>query len=411
MKPRATLLTHASQLLTLRGEAAPRRGQAMRDLGIIDDGALLMEDGKIAAVGTTDELRKQAMPAEEINCRGKVVLPGFVDSHTHPVFAAPRLIDFEKRISGASYEEVAEAGGGIRSSIRGVRESSAEQLAEKVLAALQEMAAQGSTTVEAKSGYGLDVDSELKSLEAIRQAAERWNGTVVPTLLAAHVVPSEHRDNPDEYVRIVCEEIVPRVAAQKLATYVDVFCERGAFTAEQSRAILYAAVANGLRTRIHIGQLTHTALNPFAEFHCASFDHMDHLADADIAWLAKTDAVATLLPAANYFLGLSTFPPARKLIDNGAAVALATDYNPGTSPTTSMPFVLSAGCTHMKMSPAEAITAATINGACALNLQGQKGSLEPGKDADIAIFDAQDYREIPYWFGSNHCWQTLLRGK
>jgi imidazolonepropionase len=272
------------------------------------------------------------------------------------------------------------------------------------------MAAQGTTTVEVKSGYGLDLVSELKSLEAIQHAAQDWQGTVVPTLLGAHVVPPEFRHNPDEYVRLVCEEMISAAAQRKLAEYVDVFCERGAFTPQQSVRILRAAVAHGLKTRIHVGQLTHTALDLFAEFGPASLDHLDHLTDADVAWLAKTDTVATLLPAANYFLGLSTFPPARKLIDSGAAVALATDYNPGTSPTTSMPFVLSVACTHMKMSPAEAITAATINSASALNLQHSKGSIEPGKDADLAIFDATDYRELPYWFGVNRCWKTLMGG-
>ena len=438
MTPRATLLTHASQLLMLQGSAAPRRGPAMTDLGIIEDGAVLIKDGRITAAGTTDELRPHSKNTEEIDCRNKVVLPGFVDSHTHPVFATPRLIDFEKRVAGASYEEIAAAGGGIRASIHGVRESSADKLAHHVLHALNEMSAYGTTTVEAKSGYGLDLASELRSLEAIRQAAQHWQGTLVPTLLGAHVVPPEFRDNLDEYVRIVCDEMIPAAARpvpqslsrarrgirapqlganlgndtpQKLAAYVDVFCERGAFTPEQSLRILRAAVAHGLKTRIHVGQLTHTALELFSEFHCASFDHLDNLSDADIAWLAKSDTVATLLPAANYFLGLTTFPPARKLIDSGVAVALATDYNPGTSPTTSMPFVLSVACTHMKMSPAEAITAATINGACALNLQHKKGSLEPGKDADIAIFDAQDYREIPYWFAVNRCSKTILGGR
>ena len=432
MKPCATILTHASQLLTLRGDTVPRRGAAMRDLGIIEDGAMLIADGKIAAVGTTDELRRvpqslsrarrgirapqlganlgNSESVEEIDCRDKVVLPGFVDSHTHPVFAAPRLIDFEKRISGASYEEIAQAGGGIRASIRGVRESSTEQLADHVLRAVNEMSAYGTATIEAKSGYGLDFESEIKSLEAIRNAAERWPGTVVGTLLGAHVVPPAHRDNPDEYVRVVCERMIPMVVRHKLAEFVDVFCERGAFTPEQSVRILRTAVASGLKTRIHVGQLTHTALELFAEFRPASVDHLDHLTDADIAWLANTDTVATLLPAANYFLGLSTFPPARKLIDSGAAVALATDYNPGTSPTTSMPFVMSVACTHMKMSPAEAIAAATFNGACALGLQHRKGSLAPGKDADVAIFEATDYRELAYWFGVNRCRQSLLNG-
>ena len=272
------------------------------------------------------------------------------------------------------------------------------------------MAEQGTTTVEAKSGYGLSIQSELKSLEAIQQAAERWPGTVIATLLGAHVVPREYRDKPDEYVRIVCEEMIPKAAQRKLAEFVDVFCERGAFTPAQSARVLQAAVDHGLKTRAHVNQLTATRLDAFTKFHPASFDHMDFVSDADISALAKLDTVATLLPAANYFLGLGTFPPARKLIDSGVAVALATDYNPGTAPTTSMAFVLSVACTHMKMSPAEAITAATFNGACALGLQHCKGSLEPGKDADIAIFEAADYRELAYWFGVNRCRHTFLNG-
>ena len=276
--------------------------------------------------------------------------------------------------------------------------------------ALREMAAYGSTTVEAKSGYGLSFESETKSLRAIRVAAEQWPGTVVSTLLGAHVVPPEYRNDPEAYIAIVCEQMIPAVAEQKLASYVDVFCERGAFTPQQSARILRAAVDHGLKTRVHVCQLSAAKLAPLLEFHPASFDHMDFVSDADIAILAKSNTVATLLPAANYFLGLDRFPPARKLIEGGVAVALATDYNPGTSPTPAMPFVLSAACTHMKMSPAEAIAAATINGACALELQHRKGSLEPGKDADIALFDADDYRELAYWFGVNRCTRVLLGG-
>jgi imidazolonepropionase len=489
-----TLLVHASQLLTLSGGiGGPRRGPQMRELSIVQDSAVLIADGKIVAVGTTDEvakhelLRAKLSQVEEIDCSGKVVLPGFVDSHTHPVFTAPRLLDFEKRTAGASYEEIAGAGGGIRASLRGVRESSKEVLAAHVLSALQEMAAHGTTTVEAKSGYGLSLEAELKSLEAIGEAAHQWPGTVVPTLLGAHVVPPEYRHNPEEYVCIVCEEMIPAVAGRgtqgaqansrsldsrppgpqrrrageekralarddkdkgeeadgaakaaplqsdsrgapehapvesqslhrrgersaRLADFVDVFCERGAFTMEQSQRILRAAVEHGLGVRAHICQLTPAQLAPLLEFHPASLDHLDFVSNQDIAALAKLDTVATLLPAANYFLGLDKFPSARKLIDSGVAVALATDYNPGTSPTTSMPFVLSVACTHMKMLPAEAIVAATYNGACALRLQGRKGSLEPGKDADISIFEAADYRELAYWFAVNRCERVLTAG-
>jgi imidazolonepropionase len=407
------LLTHASQLLTLRGgDRGPRRWTQLCELAIIEDGAVLIAGEKIAAVGTTDEIAKHelARKADEINCSGKVVLPGFVDSHTHPVFTAPRLIDFEKRIAGASYEEIAASGGGIRASLRGVRESSKETLAAHVLHALEDMAAQGTTTVEAKSGYGLSFEAEIKSLEAIREASSQWPGTVVATLLAAHVFPPEYRENHDEYVRLICEEMIPAVSKRKLAEFVDVFCERGAFNMQRSERILRAAVDHRLGVRAHVCQLSLTNLAPLIGLHPASLDHMDVVTDDDISLLAKVDTVATLLPAANYFLGLRSFPPARKLIDSGVAVALATDYNPGTAPTPSMPFVLSAACTHMKMSPAEAITAATYNGACALHLQSRKGSLEPGKDADIAIFDAKDYRELAYWFGVSRCCDTILRG-
>lgn len=412
MKPSSpVLLTHAAQLLTLRGPT-PRRGNHMLDLGIIPGGAMLLHSGAIVAVGTTDEVTRHTLAAnaEEIDCSGKVVLPGFVDSHTHPVFTAPRLVDFEKRIAGASYEEIAEAGGGIRSSLQGVHASSAGQLAQHVTRALEEMAKQGTTTVEAKSGYGLNFESEMKSLQAIKLAAQSWHGTVIPTLLGAHVVPAEYRGDRERYVAIVCEQMIPAAAEGKLAEYVDVFCEKGAFTIEESAQILRAAIEHGLRTRVHVCQLTQAELSPLLDLHPDSLDHMDYVSDADLPALATSNTVATLLPAVNYFLGLDHFPPARKLIDAGVAVALATDYNPGTSPTPSMPFVLSVACTHMKMAPAEAITAATINGACALNLQHRKGSLEPGKDADVAVFDVADYRELAYWFGVNRCERVYLRG-
>src|ERR1039458_7057835 len=328
----------------------------MRELGLIEDGAVLIAEGKIVAVGTTHEVATHELliskPAhvDEIDCCGKVVLPGFVDSHTHPVFTAPRLIDFEKRIAGASYEEIAEAGGGIRASLRGVRDARRQELAAHIVRGLDEMAQHGTTTVECKSGYGLSFAAEMKSLEAIREASHQWPGTVVPTLLAAHVVPPEHRENPEEYVRIICEDMVPNAAKLKLASFVDVFCERDAFTMEQSQRILRTAVDHNLGVRAHVCQLTPAKLVPLLEFHPASLDHMDFVSDEDVAVLSKLDTVATLLPAANYFLGLESFPPARRLLDSGVAVALATDYNPGTSPTASMPFVLSVACTHMKMS-------------------------------------------------------------
>jgi imidazolonepropionase len=414
------LLVNIGQLLTLRDAAAnsgPRRGSALQELGIIQDGAVLCLGGKIVSVGTTRDalrdpwLKKNRRKVTEIDCGGKVVLPGFVDSHTHPVFVGPRLVDFEKRIEGASYEEIAAAGGGIRSSLEAVRKATKSALIAKVVTALQEMASYGTTTVEAKSGYGLTVESELKSLEAIKTAAARWPGTVVSTLLGAHVVPKEFQGCSQKYVEIVCKEMIPAASRRKLAQFVDVFCDQGAFTAEETEQIFVAAEKHGLSVRAHMGQLSETALRPFLRFHPASFDHMDHVNGDDVAALAKHDTVATLVPGANYFLGMKDYPNARRLIDAGVPVALATDYNPGTSPTVSMPMAMSLACTHMKMSPAEAVVAATINGAWALRLAGRKGSIEPGKDADLAVFDVTDYREIPYWFGANHCSATVLNGE
>ena len=416
---RALLLVNISQLLTLRsasGNSGPRRGSELQELGIIKDGAVLCSGGKIvSACKTKDALRdpwlkRNRKKIVEIDCAGQVVLPGFVDSHTHPAFVTPRLVDFEKRIAGATYEQIAEAGGGIRSSVEAVRKAGKKLLVEKVLDALHEMAEQGTTTVEAKSGYGLTVEAEIKSLTAIQRAAAKWPGTVIPTLLGAHVVPREFQGRAQEYVELVCKQMIPRVAKRKLAQFVDVFTDRGAFTAEDTEKIFDAAKNHGLGVRAHACQLTETALQPLLRFGVASFDHMDHVSDADIKGLARLETVATLVPGANYFLGLEKFPPARKLIDSGVAVALATDYNPGSSPTASMPFVLSLACTHLKMSPAEAIAAATINGAWSLRLQERKGSIEPGKDADVAVFDVGDYREITCWVASNRCAFAVLNG-
>ncbi|MFB3917313.1 MAG: amidohydrolase family protein [Terriglobales bacterium] len=440
------LLTHIRQLLTLCGPAGPRRGRALSELGIIEDAAVLCVGGKIVSAGSLGQaardpwLKNFKTRVREMDCRGKVVLPGFVDSHTHPVFAAPRLNDFEKRIAGATYEEIAKSGGGIVSSMAGVRRATRAALAKNVLHAFRQMAAQGTTTVEAKSGYGLSLAAELKSLAAIRDAARRWPGTVVPTLLGAHVVPPEFGKRRGEYVQLVSERMIPQVASRHWADFVDVYCERGAFSLAEARQIFASAERHGLGIRVHVCQLSAANISALLQdgsvsvpagsreqrrasrppglpprtaalrFQPASLDHLDCIQDEDIPLLAKSNTIATLMPGSNYFLGLEKYPPARKLIEAGVAVALASDYNPGTSPTPSMPFVLSLACTQMKMLPAEAIAAATINGAHALRLAHRKGSIEPGKDADLAVFDAEDYREIPYWFGTNRCDAVVLNG-
>jgi imidazolonepropionase len=413
----ALLLVDIGQLVTMRSTVdGPRRGASLSEIGIIEDAAVLCVGGKIVSVGTTKDalrdpwLRKNRKKVVEIECAARVVLPGFVDSHTHPVFTHPRLVDFEKRISGASYEEIAEAGGGIRSSIAGVREASKSALAQKISATLADFARHGTTTVEAKSGYGLSLVSEVKSLEAIRAAARAWPGTVVPTFLGAHVIPPEYHGRSQQYVDLVCNEMIPVIAKRKLARFVDVFCERGAFSAGETARIFAAAEEHSLAVRAHLGQLSETRLEPLLRYRPASLDHMDHVNDADLTALAQSDTVATFVPGANYFLGLSKYPDARQFIEAGVAIALATDYNPGSSPTLSMPMAMSLACTQMKISPAEAIAVATINGAWALRLAERKGSLEPGKDADLAVFEVSDYREIPYWFGINRCVLTIMDG-
>lgn len=418
----AILLVNIGQLLTLKPEVThprgPRRGPEMRELGLVEDAAVLCDGGKIVAAGKWREVRRSQWfdsnprrKVREVNCRKRVVLPGFVDAHTHPAFAAPRLADFEKRISGASYEEIARVGGGIRSSVEAVRKAKKSELAGRILTDLRRMAQQGTTTVEAKSGYGLSLEAEFKSLEAIRTAARQWPGTVVPTLLGAHVVPKEYTQKPEAYVREVITRMIPRVARRKLARFVDVFCDHGAFSMADTERIFAAARKHGLGVRAHICQFDADPVWPLLQYGPASLDHMDHVLDEDLPQLERHNTIVMLVPASNYFLGTGNYPPARKLISAGVAVALATDYNPGTSPTASMPLVLSIACTQMRMTPAEAISAATINGAHALGLGERKGTVETGKDADLALFDVSDYREICYWFGSNLCSATVAIGR
>ena len=412
----ALLITGISQLLTLCGRV-PRRGAALSQLGIIEDGALLIRDALIAAVGrrANVEALPEALSAEKFDLGGRVVLPGFVDSHTHLIHAASRAEEYELRVGGASYEEIARKGGGILNSVKQLRSAPADALAQRALAALRQFAAHGTTTIEAKSGYGLDIASELKILATQRELCSEQPVEIVSTFLGAHVAPAEYRRKPDgaeRYTALVADRMLPEVARTGLAEFCDVFCERGAFTVAQARRILTAGKTLGLGPRIHAEQFTHTgAARLGIELGAASCDHLEKINSTDIRALAKSNTVATLLPGCDFHLGSRHYAPARGLIDAGAIVALATDYNPGTSPTLSMPMILSLACTQMRMTPAEAIAAATINGAYALRRHKQIGSLEVGKSADLAVFEVADYREIPYYFGVNHCWMTLKRGK
>ena len=410
------LITGASQILTLRGRG-PRRGKHLSSLGILKDSAILVAGSRIVAVGPIDKIKKLAgaRSAEELNVHGRVILPGFVDSHTHLIHFASRSEEYELRIRGASYEEIARAGGGILNSVKKLRSATAAELKARAKAMLRQFAAYGTTTLEAKSGYGLDVASELKILSLHRELSAEQPLEIASTFLGAHVVPAEYRSKPrgaDEYVALLEEWLIPEVAANGLAEFCDVFCERGAFTRAQSERVLEAGKKHGLAPRVHAEQLSHTGATQLAvKLGAASCDHLEQINASDVRALAKSNTVATLLPGCDFHLGLDKYAPARKLIDGGAIVSLATDFNPGTSPTLSMPMVLSLACTQLRMTPAEAIAAATINAAFALRRQKQIGSIEAGKQADLAIFDVNDYREIPYYFGVNTCWMTLKRGE
>ncbi len=410
------LITGASQLLTLRGRG-PRRGDALSKLDIVEDGALLVRDGVIAAAGPRGQV--EALPGargvEKLDLEGRVALPGFVDSHTHLVHAASRAEEYELKIQGASYEEIARKGGGILNSVKKLRAATAEELKKRAHAALQQFAAHGTTTIEAKSGYGLDVASELKILKLHKELAAEHSLEIISTFLGAHVLPDEFRKKTDgakRYIQLLEENLLPTVAEHKLAEFCDVFCDRGAFSVAESKRILQAGREWGLAPRMHAEQLSRTGATRLAILlRAASCDHLEQVNKSDIRALGKSETVATLLPGCDFHLGLKKYAPARALIDAGAIVALATDYNPGTSPTLSMPMILSLACAQLRMTPAEAVAAATINAAYALQREKQVGSLEVGKQADIAVFEVADYREIPYYFGVNHCWMTVKRGR
>lgn len=399
----ATLVLNASELLTMVGPYdGPRAGPGKAALGLLRDGAVLIEGGLIVDAGPKAKVlaHPKAKNAEVISAEGRVVLPGFIDAHTHPVFAAPRLADFESRLSGQSYAEIAQRGGGILSTVNGVRGATEADLAAGLRRRALDFLAAGTTTIEAKSGYGLDLDNELKLLRAIRTVAGHGPLEIVPTFLGAHAVPPELNNRKDEFVSRVCEDMIPRVGAEKLAVFVDLFCERGYFDVADLEKIAEVGAKNGLKLKVHSEQLSRLGSLAAAIKHGAvTADHLDCVEEGDMAALAASQTVACLVPGSNYFLG-KPYPPGRRLLDSGAAVALATDYNPGTCPCWDMRMIVSIACTQMKLSPAEALVAATINGAHAVGLAKTHGSLEAGKIADLVCYDVEDYRELAYWFGA-----------
>jgi imidazolonepropionase len=410
------LIRGASQILTVAGRA-PRRGSALSDVGVLRDAAILLRDGVITAVGPLAKVEKlkESKAAELLDLEGRVVLPGFVDSHTHLIHAASRAEEYELKIQGVGYEEIARRGGGILNSVGKLRAATSQDLKARARLFLERFAEHGTTTIEAKSGYGLDLTSELRILSLHKELDSEQPLQIVSTFLGAHVVPAEYRNKPggaSDYLKLLGQELIPEVSENGLAEFCDVFCERSAFSLAESRRVLAAGKKQGLRPRVHAEQLSNTGATRMGiQLGAASCDHLEYLKPADIRALSKSNTVATLLPGCDFHLGLKQYAPARKLIDAGAIVALGTDFNPGTSPTLSMPMVLSLACTQLRMTPAEAIAAATINASYSLGRQNAIGSIDTGKQADLAVFEVADYREIPYYFGVNTCWLTMKRGE
>jgi imidazolonepropionase len=411
--PETLAVLNCSQLLTLAGARRPRSGGDLRQLSIVEDGAMLIRGSQIEAVGRRREIEGLIKSDSEIVDAGRrVVMPGFVDAHTHPVFAGIRANEFEQRTSGATYREIAARGGGIRSTVRATRTASLTDLVKTGKRYAQWFLRCGTTTIEAKSGYGLTIEDELKILRAIKQLNEETPLNYVPTFLGAHDIPYEYRSRRATYVSLVINEMLPRVAQEKLAEYCDVFCEEGAFTTEESWQILSAARCHGLGLRVHADQLTLSGgAKLAAELNAATADHLEHTDTEGIMALKAGKVQPVLLPGSVYALGSTQYPAARQMIDAGLAVVLATDFNPGSSPTPSMPMILSIACTKLKMTPAEGIAAATINAAYSLGRGDQIGSLEKGKRADFVIHDCEDYRELAYFFGVEHAGQVYCGGR
>ncbi len=406
------IIKNAKQLLTLNGPARPRIREEMDSLSIIEDGAIAIHDSKIQAVGKTAEILSDYQAMKEVDASHKVVMPGFVDPHTHPVFLKTRENEFEMRIQGRSYVEISQTGGGIRSSIEGVRNATEAELLKLSKERIQRIISNGTTTLEAKSGYGLTTKSEIKQLQVIKRLQNEMPIEIVPTFMGAHEFPVEYKENRNEYIRILKDEMIPKIAELGLAEYCDIFTEEHVYTIAESRDILNRAKEAGFKIRMHADEIKPMGgAELAAEIGAISADHLGAASDAGIMALARSGVIATLLPGTIFSLGMKSYARARDMIERGVAVALATDFNPGSCNCDSMQFILTLACLQMKMTPAEAITASTINAAYALDRGDKIGSLEPGKQADILIMDMPSYQYLPYHFGSNNVEKVFKNGQ
>ncbi|MGF9797765.1 imidazolonepropionase [Brevibacillus agri] len=408
-------IRHASQLATLAGgSSAPVTGARMNELAIIEDGSVWLENGVIERVGTDDELasvyRERAHEAFVIDATGKLVTPGLIDPHTHLVHAGTRQNEFNMRLNGATYMEIMNNGGGIHATTAATRQATHEELYAESKRRLDQFLLHGVTTVEAKSGYGLTLEDELKQLEVAKKLHEEHPVDLVSTFMGAHAVPREYKETPDAFVDLVVEQMIPEVARRKLAVFNDVFCERGVFTPEQSRRILEAGMRHGLLPKIHADEIEpYEGAELAASLGAVSADHLLRASDRGIELMAEAGVIAVLLPGTAFFL-MAESANGRKMIDRGVAVAISTDCNPGSSPTVSLPLMMNLGCLKMGMTPAEVLTAATINAAHAIRCAHEVGSIEVGKKADIAIFDVPDFMTLQYRYGVNHVDTVIKQG-
>ena len=414
------IVTNIGELVTCASGGKPKRGAAMRDLGLIAGGAVAVKDGSFTAVGHAPDIERDWTADKTIDAGGKVVCPGFVDPHTHIVFAGDRLDEFELKIQGVEYLEILAAGGGILSTVNATRAASCEELVEPGLKRLDKMLSCGTTTAEVKTGYGLDGDSEMKMLQVIEELDKRHPIDLVPTFLAAHAVPPEFKDNAEGYVSLICDEMLPRAwswyetshFAGRVPFFIDVFCEKNAFDIDQSRRILETARSIGFKAKAHVDEFTNLGGSRMSiAVGAMSIDHLDAISDDEIVLLAASDTIGVVTPTVNFNFGSAHFADARTLIDQGCAVGLATDYNPGSAPCPSIAMTMAIACRYQNLLPAEAINATTINAAFAIGLGDRVGSIQPGKSADLLICDANDYRELSYEFGSCSFQHVIKAGR